>query len=455
VPNVVSIATEGKEFRYGSIGLPVELWEPWCTTASAETPAVQRIGRAIESLLRPNVILDLLATFTAYATDTRRQRIKIVARRQQYEATNAIVERAVAGHPKKGLICHFQGSGKSLLMLFAARKLRRHPALKSHTVIIVVISSTFCAADTPDLVQAESRTELQRLLSQDTRNIIITTIFSLAEASGVLSDRTNIVAMVDEAQCTQERDLGRKIRQALPNAFLFGFTGTPIDRTDRNTFDAFGAEDDKGGYMNRYGFEESIRDGATMPLYFEPRLPELHLDPEAMDQKLEGFTGNLSDLDRDRLARTAAKMAVLIKAPERIKKIGADIAWHFQEKVAPTGFGAQLVSFDHESCVLYKMALDELLPAEISDIVMTVHSDDNQYAAYRRRPRRRGEAAGSLPRCGGPVEAAHRDLRAAHRRRADSASYLSRHAPARPHVAAGDLSHQQTIRRAQDARAHR
>lgn len=343
-------------------------------------------------MLRPHVVLDLLANYTAYATDKKKRRIKIVARYQQYEGTNKIVDRVVAGHPKKGLIWHFQGSGKSLLMLFAARKLRLHPALKNPTVMIVVdridldtqISSTFYAADTPNLVKADSRSDLQRLLAQDTRKIIITTIFKFAETGGVLNDRSNIIAMVDEAHRTQEGDLGRAMRASLPNAFLFGLTGTPINRADRNTFYAFGAEEDQAGYMSRYGFEESIRDGATMPLHFEPRLLELHIDKEAIDEAFRELTGGLSDLDRDRLAQTAARMAVLVKSPERIQRICADIAKHFLEKVAPNGLGAQVVTFDRESCVLYKTALDEHLPSEMSDIVMTVNSGEDEYAPYRR-----------------------------------------------------------------------
>jgi type I restriction enzyme R subunit len=392
VPNVLSIATEGKEFRYGSIGLPVELWGPWRTEGDAKTPALQQLDQVIASMLRPDVVLDLLANFTAYATDQRKRRIKIVARFQQYEGTNKIVERVVAGHPKKGLLWHFQGSGKSLLMLFAARKLRLHPALKNPTVMIVVdridldsqISSTFYAADTPNLIKADSRSELQRLLAQDVRKIIITTIFKFGEVDGVLNDRSNIIAMVDEAHRTQEGDLGRKMREALPNAFLFGLTGTPINRADRNTFYAFGAEEDTAGYMSRYGFEESVRDGATMPLHFEPRLLDLHIDKEAIDQAFKGLTGGLSDLDRDRLAQAAAKMAVLVKSPERIQTICADIAEHFQAKVAPNDFGAQVVTFDRESCVLYKKALDEYLPSEMSDIVMSVNSGEGEYAPYRR-----------------------------------------------------------------------
>src|SRR5262245_13725452 len=387
VPNVVSIATEGKEYRYGSIGLPLDLWGAWRIDADTEIPTLKRIEQVVDSMLRPHVVLDLLANFTAYATNKKKRRIKIVARHQQYEATNQIIERVLAGHPKKGLIWHFQGSGKSLLMLFAARKLRLHTALKNPTVMIVVdridldtqISGTFHAADTPNLVKGDSRAELQKLLKQDSRKIIITTIFKFGEAGGVLNNRSNIIAMVDEAHRTQEGDLGRKMREALPNAFLFGLTGTPINRADRNTFYAFGAEEDAAGYMNRYGFEESIRDGATKPLHFEPRLLELHIDKAAIDEAFKELTGSLSDLDRDQLAKAAARMAVLVKAPERVQRICGDIAKHYQEKVAPNGFGAQVVTFDRESCVAYKKALDEFLPPETSDIVMTVNSSEDEY----------------------------------------------------------------------------
>ena len=264
VPNTLSIATEGQEFRYGSIGLPVELWGPWRTVARAQTLAVQRIGPAIESMLRPTVILDLLSNFTAYATDTRKRRIKILARHEQYEATNAIVERVVASHPRKDLICHFRGSGTLLLMLFAARKLRLHPALKNHTVMIVVypndldsqISSIFYAADSPNLVKADSWAELHHLLAQDTRKIIITTIFTFAERGGVLNDRTNIVAMVYDAHRTQVGNLGRRMRDGLPNACFCGLTGMPANRAGLTTGYAFGTGGRPPGYMNRYEVED-------------------------------------------------------------------------------------------------------------------------------------------------------------------------------------------------------
>lgn len=393
--NVFSVATEGKEYHYGSIGLPVKDWGPWNLDYGGKDHQhhpLHSLRASVESMLRPHIILDILANFTLFATQKKKQRCKIICRYQQYEAANQIVERVLTGYPKKGLIWHFQGSGKSLLMVFAAQKLRMHPKLKNPTVLIVVdridldsqITGTFTAADIPNLEKAESREKLQRLLAQDVRKIIITTIFKFAEADGVLNDRSNIIALVDEAHRTQEGDLGRKMRQALPNAFLFGLTGTPINRRDRNTFYAFGAEEDSGGYLSRYGFEESIRDGATLALHFEPRLVELHIDKEAIDQAYAVLTGDLSDLDRDNLSRAASKMAVLVKTPERVQRICADIVQHFQNKIEPNGFKGQIVAFDRECCLLYKNEIDKLLPPEASDIVMTINGSEPHYKPFSR-----------------------------------------------------------------------
>ncbi|MFC1997642.1 type I restriction endonuclease subunit R [Chloroflexota bacterium] len=399
--NVFSVATEGKELHYGAIHAPVDKWGPWrMEPPSTDSPShvgrglgggLTHIQKTAQSLLRPSVVLDILAHFTLFATDKRKRRHKIVCRYQQYEAANQIVQRVLAGFPRKGLIWHFQGSGKSLLMVFAAQKLRLQPALRNPAVLIVVdrldldtqISATFHASDIPNLIKADSRQDLETLLRQDTRKIVITTIFKFGEAEGILNERENLVVLVDEAHRTQEGDLGIKMRAALPNAFLFGLTGTPINRRDRNTFYAFGAEEDERGYMSRYGFEESIRDGATLPLHFEPRLVELHIDKDAIDQAYAELTGGLTDLDRETLARAAAKMAVLVKVPDRIEKICADIAHHYIKKVRPNGFKAMVVTYDQESCLLYKAQLDRYLPEEASEIVISVSGKEREDKRYR------------------------------------------------------------------------
>ncbi|MXP15692.1 HsdR family type I site-specific deoxyribonuclease [Altererythrobacter confluentis] len=391
VPNVFSVATEGKEYRYGSVRMPVDIWGPWRMDEDGPQ-SLAEVEKAVISMLRPAMVLDLLANFTAFTIQKGKHRIKIIARYQQVEAVNKIIERVVAGQPRKGLIWHFQGSGKSLLMLFASQKLRLHPALKNPTVVIVVdridldsqISGTFYAADMANLVRTDSRKELKELLAKDARKVVITTIHKFAEAEGVLNDRSNIIVMVDEAHRTQEGDMGRKMREALPNAFLFGLTGTPINRSDKNTFYAFGADEDEGGYMSRYGLNDSIRDGATKELHFDPRLVDLHIDQEAIEEAYAELTACLTDDDRDRLGKEAAKMAILVKSPERVSAICADIVKHYQAKVEPNGFGAQVVTFDRQSCVLYKQELDRLLPPEASDIVMSVNSGETEYAQFKR-----------------------------------------------------------------------
>lgn len=414
VCNVFSVATEGKAYHYGSIGLPVKDWGPWhLDGGDAQHHPLKSLKLSAESMLRPHVVLDILGSFTLFATDKKKRRIKIICRYQQYEAANKVVERVLAGYPKKGLIWHFQGSGKSLLMVFAAQKLRMHSGLKNPTVLIVVdridldtqITGTFTGADIPNLEKADTREKLRQLLAQDVRKIIITTIFKFGEATGSLNDRSNIIALVDEAHRTQEGDLGRKMREALPNAFLFGLTGTPINRADRNTFYAFGADEDEKGYMSRYGFEESIRDGATLKLHFEPRLIDLHIDKSALDAAYKDLTGGLSDLDKDNLAKTAAKMAVLVKTPERIRKVCEDIVEHFQTKVEPNGFKGQIVTFDRESCLLFKAELDKLLPPEATDIVMSVQaSDKKERPEYVPHDRSRDEEERLLDRFRDPAD---------------------------------------------------
>jgi type I restriction enzyme R subunit len=384
VPNVFSFATEGKLFRYGSIRMPIDIWGPWRDEENQKEGDLQHVRATVESMLRPAVVLDILQSFTLFATDSKHRRIKMICRYQQYFTTNQIVDRVVAGYPKKGLIWHFQGSGKSLLMVFAALKLRMHPKLGSPTVMIVVdridldtqITATFNAADVPNMLGVSTRQELQLLLGQDVRKVLITTIHKFAEAGGKLNERSNIIVMVDEAHRTQEGDLGRKMREALPHAFLFGLTGTPINRADKNTFWAFGADEDEHGYMSRYSFQESIRDKATLPLHFEAPEVRLKIDKAAIDEAYKQITGALSEQDRDDLAKRAAKMAVLVKNPERVRAVVTHMVQHFQSKVEPNGFKAQVVTFDRECCVLYKQIMDELISPEASAIVMSASPGD-------------------------------------------------------------------------------
>jgi type I restriction enzyme R subunit len=389
VPNILSFATEGKDLFYGAIRCPLAFWAPWRLEDNQLSRAVGLSGMSTElsDLLSPARLLDIMRNFSLFTTNKKKQRTKVIPRFQQYEGANKIVERVIEGKIKKGLIWHFQGSGKSLLMVFAAQKLRRAPQLKSPTVIVLVdridldtqISGTFNAADIANVESTDSIKELQQFLERDTRKIIISMIHKFRDAKPNMNDRENIIVLVDEAHRTQEGDLGRQMRAALPNAFLFGLTGTPVNKADKNTFWAFGAEEDKSGYLSRYTFHDSIRDEATLPLHFEPRLVDVHVDKEALDKAFDAFkeSAALTDEEADELNKKSAKMSAFLKSPERVEKIVADIAEHFKAKVAPHGFKAMIVTPDRLACVQYKEALDKYFPVEASKVVISTTANDD------------------------------------------------------------------------------
>lgn len=391
VPNILSFATEGKELYYGAIRCPLEFWAPWRLENDDEKIAkslgLGGVGKELKDLLSPARLLDIMRNFSLFTSNSKKQRMKVIPRFQQYEGANKIVQRVVEGKIKKGLIWHFQGSGKSLLMVFAAQKLRREASLKSPTVIVLVdrtdldtqISGTFNAADIANVETTESIKELQQMLERDTRKIIISMIHKFRDAKPDMNTRDNIIVLVDEAHRTQEGDLGRQMRAALPNAFLFGLTGTPVNKADKNTFWAFGAEEDHGGYMSRYTFHDSIRDEATLPLHFEPRLVDVHVDKDALDQAFENLkeSADLTDEEADALNQKSAKMAAFLKAPERVEKIVNDIAVHFKEKVLPHGFKAMIVTPDRHACVQYKEELDKHFPVEASKVVISTTANDD------------------------------------------------------------------------------
>ena len=392
VTNVFNFSTEGKCYRYGSVRMPIDMWGPWHAPGKKKEGLLKHVQSSVQDMITPEIVLDILKSFTLFATDKKHRRIKIICRYQQYEAANLIIQRVLDGKTRKGLIWHFQGSGKSLLMVFAAQKMRLIEQLKNPTVMIVVdridldtqITSTFNASEIPNLIGTDSRAELNKLLKDDTRKIIITTIHKFAEADGLLNDRSNIILMVDEAHRTQEGDLGRKMRTALPNAFLFGLTGTPFNKADRNTFWAFGAESDEHGYLSRYSFEDSIRDNATLPLHFEAVDVRLRINKDIINEEFSKITDQLDEEDKDDVSKRAATLAVLIKTPVRVQAVCQHIVDHYQEKVEPNGFKAQIVTYDRECCDLYKQELDRIVGPDASAIVMhTAGGKADAYAKWK------------------------------------------------------------------------
>lgn len=392
VTNVFNFATEGKCYRYGSVKMPINMWGPWHTPDHKTEGSLADVKISVADMITPEKVMDIFQFFTLFATDKKHQKYKVICRYQQYEGANLIVERVKAGYPKKGLIWHFQGSGKSLLMVFAAQKLRMIPELHNPTVVIVddridletQITATFNASDIPNLESIGTKEQLIKFFQQDMRKIAITTIFRFGDVEEVLNQRDNIILMVDEAHRTQEGDLGEKMRLALPNAFFFGLTGTPINRIDKNTFKTFGAMEDRSGYMSRYTFSDSIRDKATLPLNFEPVPVDLHIDKEKLDQEFDVLTEGLSEEDRGELSKRVNMKAIMYDR-KRIAKVCKHIVEHYKSKIEPNGYKGQVVCYDRECCLMYKEELDKLLPEEASTIVMHTNNDkEDRYKKYRR-----------------------------------------------------------------------
>ena len=380
VPNILSFATEGKELYYGAVRTPLEFWSAWRVNDNDDVSrmmGLNNVAAEMNQLLSPKTLLDILYNFTTYSTNKKRQRIKVVCRYQQYEGANLIVQRVLENKIKRGLIWHFQGSGKSLLMLFAAQKLRKMPELKSPTVMIVVdrvdldSQTQNVFKEAPNVMPTEDIDTLNKYLANDSRYIIITTIFKFKDTQASINLRDNIIVMVDEAHRTQEGDLGQRMRMALPNAFFFGLTGTPINKTDHNTFWTFGANEDDNGYMSRYSFEDALRDKTILPLHFEPRLLDIHIDREKVDEEFAAISNTLDEDAKIILSNKAAKMLEFLKSPERIEIVCKDIAHHYQEKVEPQGFKAMIVTPDREACHLYKQELGKYFPDSASAVVIS------------------------------------------------------------------------------------
>ncbi len=392
ISNVFNIATEGKKFRYGGLGAPLDKWGPWFADCVRREGTLDDVKHSFLAMVTPDVVLDIYRNFTIYRPNKRNTGlIKIVCRYQQYEGTNAIVRRCVEGKVKQGLIWHFQGSGKSYLMLFAAHKLRHEAALKSPTIVIVddridleeQITGDFLGAEVENVTGAGSKKELEDFFKTKQRKILITTIFKFGEVKKCLDSRENIIVLVDEAHRTQDGDLGRKMRRALPNAFFFGLTGTPINRYEHNTFQTFGATEDKNGYMSKYSFQDSISDGATLPLKFQTTPVELHIDKEALNLEFERMTDQITDEERNSLVKKTSAEA-LFTSPKRIRKVCEHIVEHYRRQIEPTHMKCQVVVFNRANCVAYKKELDTLLgTTDATAIVMDCGTDKkDEYSEY-------------------------------------------------------------------------
>ncbi|WP_306232860.1 type I restriction endonuclease subunit R [Agrococcus beijingensis] len=401
VPNVLVAACDGRELHYAGVGAPVEAWSPW---GDFDEPyPLQRVLDAASDLLSPARVLSFLRDFTLFETpedNASAELVKLVARYTQVQSVELITARALDPERNRGLIYHTQGSGKTLAMVFAAARLLREPAMQNPTIVLVAdrlqlvrqLWDQFRTASMPRLVVPQSAAALRSALGQqDRRGMIFATVQKFAGA-GVLNQRSNIVLMADEAHRTQEGDLGTTMRASLPNASMFGFTGTPIAELDRSTFRTFGDESDEGRVLHSYDAGQSIRDGMTVPLHVSPRKVEFRLDKEALDEAFDALrtAEGLDEADADVLARRASRVSTFFGNPDRVRQVCADVVDHFYSHVDPSGMKAQVVVYDRAACVAYTEELRRLLEergtGDEVEVVMTVEEakgDDGTWAKYK------------------------------------------------------------------------
>lgn len=403
VPNVFNVSTDGHKIKYGATKSVDKYFMEWkfdCGTPnemveSSEFRAYAEENRRnfnpfidvqVFGLMNKVNFIDLITNFIVFETRDNLT-IKKIARYQQFRAVNKIIDRVLSGKMKTGLIWHTQGSGKSLTMLFAAWKLRRLAELSNPTVLIVVdrvdldaqITETFGAVKLPNTTRASSIDGLRKKLREDRREVIISTIFKFDEMKDVLVDRDNVIILIDEAHRTQEGSNAAEMRRALPKAFFFGFTGTPIDKSDKNTHRNFGLREDGKveRYMDLYNIKDAIDDGATVPVHYQLRNRKWHIDADQMDDLIDSEYDHLSPEEMDVLKEKGASYGkTFMMNPARLKENTQDIVNHYTRHIMPNGFKAQIVGFSREACVIIKSHIDEILGEEYSAVVYSGAQND-------------------------------------------------------------------------------
>lgn len=352
-------------------------------------------------LSKPN-LLDLIENFVFIRKETDKS-VKIMTRYMQFRASSKISQRVINTLKKKenrkfGLIWYWQGSGKTYTMAFSAWKLYHSPEAERPSIFVLVdrkdleeqIEKDFGFIEVP-LERIHSIRELIEVLKwgkEGKRGIFLVTIekfspkefLQLAKESGKVEvKRENVIVLADEVHRTQYGKFSTLMRSIFRSAFIFGFTGTPLSKIERNTFQRFCPRGEL--YLDRYSMLDALKDGFTVELSYQPRLPEYHLKDKQYREFVKFEEEEVRTLSREEQKELRKKIRVIkafVKKPERVRTITADIAQHFKEIVDPTELKAMVVTIDREACVQYKNALDQLLPSNYSEIVMTFGSNDKE-----------------------------------------------------------------------------
>lgn len=379
----------GLQFRVGPSGAhELGRYHHWSDAwpLQAEDPEDEMLV-ALAGAFSPQALVDLAVNFVLFET---REGVttKKLARAHQCRAANKLVDRVVKGELDRGIVWHATGSGKSLTMVFAARKLQR-VGLGDPTVLLVIdrteldeqINETLTACEFDGIQQPGSRKALGTLLRAGGGGVVVVTMHKFDASMAGLLTHGEVIVFVDEAHRTQFGDFGVFMRNALPSAKLFGFTGTPIElsggRSTRKVFSPRLQDGSYEPYLDRYGFDEAISDGATVPVVYEPRLADWRLSRTDLDARFNEFTHGLSEDERDALRQQAAREKVVAKAPARVEAVAADVAEQLRDRIAPSGFAGVFVAVDREACALMAEEFGKHLEPDEYAVVMSRSKKDS------------------------------------------------------------------------------
>jgi type I restriction enzyme R subunit len=397
-----SLATDGLKTRYFPNSFCEEgkdLLSTWKDPYPYSFEMKDDFKFAIYGLLAKQHVLDFVENFIFVKKEMDKS-TKIMTRYMQYRATCKVFERVKKTLGKEqdckfGLIWHWQGSGKTYTMAFSAWKLFHCPEAQKPSIYIVVdrkdleeqIEKDFSFIEVP-LEKVESIRQLIENLKWGTegkRGIFLVTIekFSPKEIDQLRKEepleiqRENVIVFADEVHRTQYGKFSTMMRSIFKDAFIFGFTGTPLSKVERNTFQKFSPKDEL--YLDRYSMLDALEDGFTVALNYEPRLPDYHLKPQQLQEFTKFEEEEIQPLSSDEkrtLSKKVSAIKAFVKEPKRIGRITDDLVKHFKEIVEPTELKALTVTIDREACVLYKNAIDKILPEATSEIVMTPSQDE-------------------------------------------------------------------------------
>ncbi len=377
--NEALLISDGLEARIGTLTSNREWFMPWRTT-DGETLAPARMAQLevmLTGVFEKRRFLQLLRQFIVFEDVGGGKLIKKMAGYHQFHAVNRAITETVkssqpAGDRRVGVVWHTQGSGKSLTMAFYAGRVILEPAMANPTIVVLTdrndldnqLFGVFSRCNEllrqpPE--QAADRADLRAKLARASGGVVFTTIQKfLPEEKGdkhpILCERRNIVVIADEAHRSQYDFIdgfARHMRDALPNASFIGFTGTPVELTDKNTQAVFGE------YISVYDIQRAVDDGATVPIYYEGRLAKLTLDPKErpkLDENFEEATEGEEIEKREKLKTKWAQLEAVVGAEKRIKLIAADLVAHWERRLEDGMEGkAMIVCMSRRICVeLYK-----------------------------------------------------------------------------------------------------